>query len=173
MDLAEHWDYIVETAIARLRGNQTPYHVDLGLEAEVRGAAAEFAARLHYAQPLELHTGFDGGADMIIAGKRVDVKSAKLFRSIYRNFYLQIPALKKLTADIYMLVAVHQEEKLGAVIGWVTAEAVARAPINSTRAIPCREIAVKDLEMPWHLNVEEAYLRWEAGGKYAKQEIQV
>lgn len=160
MDLSGHWSYLEYIAEKRLEKNKTSRHVyDYGPEIELMGAAGELAARRILGQSTKLHATFDGGADLMWRGYRVDVKTTKLTPKLnFRN--LQWPKGKPIRADIVLMMAVSLRDKEATAVGWLTADKVRAAPINCDRAYPCHEIPVTKLEPIWSLYVvEKRYAR--------------
>ena len=145
MDLAGSWDYIEQVAAERLRNNKTAHHVSLyGPEIETQGAAGELAARRFLGLSEQLHTHFDGGADILLNGYTIDVKTTVLTPKIGFR-YLQWPHWKPLFAQIVLMTAVDMQQRSCVVIGYATKAELLRAPVNRRRDFPCREIPVRDL----------------------------
>lgn len=165
MELAEHWDYILEAAKKRLSNNRSQYHIDeYGTQLEVRGAAGELAARLYFGMEPVLHMHYDGGIDFFYAGKSIDVKTSKLVKSMEHRF-LQIPVGKVPAAEIVVSVAVHLNQKRAAMIGWASKEDILRSPINNNRKYPCHEIKYTDLRPIWELITQQSYMDYVKGGR--------
>jgi hypothetical protein len=145
MDLSREWAYIEQVAQHRLANNQTERHVaQYGTYIEVIGAAGELAARRFLQLDENLHEHFDGGADILYKGIRIDVK-ATLWTKKVLNRYLQWPIMKAIRADVILLTAVNQEKKSAIILGYALPHEVGRAPLNTERRFPCYEIPVTKL----------------------------
>ena len=145
IDLSRDWPYILRVAELRLAHNQTERHVSLyGNSIEIRGAAGEFAARRFFGLPEKLHTEFDGGVDLRLDEKSVDVKATKLVDYIDK-LHLQWPYGKPFIAEIIILTAVDIEGMRAEMIGWATKDEMEAAPVNPDRRDPCHEIKVTKL----------------------------
>ena len=145
IDLSRDWPYILRVAELRLAHNQTERHISqYGDSIEIRGAAGEFAARRFFGLPETLHTEFDGGIDLRLGEKSVDVKTTKLVDYIDK-LHLQWPYLKPFVAEIVVLAAVDIDSQTAEMIGWATKEEMEAAPVNPNRRDPCHEIKVTKL----------------------------
>lgn len=165
MDLSSSWAYLRGVAAERLSHNKTSRHIDrYGEEIELLGAAGELAARRFLKLPTSLHRVFDGGADFIWKGWRVDVKATRLTPRLEFR-YLQWPETKPIRADLVLLTAVNVATQAAVVVGWATADQVAAAPVNPERDYPCHEIPVPSLRPPSELltiEPKEAHVGQEA-----------
>jgi hypothetical protein len=151
MDLRGSWQYIIETAKSRLAHNKTAFHVDeYGTGIEVIGVAGEIVARRYLGLDEGVHLGFDGGADIIYYGQRIDVKATMLTPKVEFKF-LQWSEWKPIKSDIILLTVIDPIEMIGYPVGYATRDEMLRAPINETRHIPCHEIAIHDLHPMWEL----------------------
>lgn len=145
MDLSQAWLYIEQVATHRLANNKTKRHVaEFGEYIEVIGAAGELAARRFLQISEDLHEHFDGGADMLYKGIRIDVK-ATIWTPRLMHRFLQWPIWKPVKADVILFTAVNIEQKSAIVVGYALRHEVNRAPVNTERAIPCYEIPVPEL----------------------------
>jgi hypothetical protein len=155
MNLSSHWHYIEDIARRRLEHNKTENHISrYGSQIEVLGAAGELAARLYLGLPPQLHHRFDGGADLVWRGQKVDVKTTHLTPKIQKRF-LQWPYWKPIYTDLVLMAGVDMHDKTAVVLGYVSGKEVANAPINDDRDTPCHEIAVPELRPAWELLVPE------------------
>jgi hypothetical protein len=151
MDLSGSWDYILRIAGSRLASNKTRYHIDqFGDELEIIGTAGEVAARRFLGMDEALHTGFDGGVDLLYDGLKVDVKTTRLTPKVEHRF-LQYPIMKDIHADIVLMVAVEPGEKIATVLGYATKAQILRHAVNRDRLLPCREVPIRELTPPWRL----------------------
>jgi hypothetical protein len=145
MDLAQSWPYIEQIACHRLANNKTRRHVTkYGDYIEVIGAAGELAARRFLQFDENLHEHFDGGADILYKGIRIDVK-ATVWTPRLNHRYLQWPIWKPIKADAILFTAVNIEQKSAIVVGYALRHEINQAPVNNTRAFPCYEIPVPQL----------------------------
>ncbi len=145
MDLSEDWPHILRVAKLRLAHNQTERHISqYGDSIEIRGVAGELAARRFFGLPEKLHTEFDGGIDLWLGEKSVDVKATKLVDYIDK-LHLQWPKGKEFVAEIILLTAVDLEAQTAEMIGWATKKEMEAARINPSRRDPCHEIKVTKL----------------------------
>lgn len=145
MDLSGDWPHILRVAKLRLAHNQTERHISqYGDSIEIRGVAGELAARRFFGLPEKLHTEFDGGIDLWLDGKSVDVKATKLVDYIDK-LNLQWPEGKAFVAEIILLTAVDLEEQTAEMIGWATDKEMKAARVNPNRRDPCHEIKVTKL----------------------------
>lgn len=149
MDLRQDWGYINRVADRRRSQNQTPWHIDVAY-LEVIGAAGELAARRFLGLPEKLHEHFDQGVDFKWRGYTVDVKATKL-TPLAGHRYLQWPIGKNIKADIILMVAVSEAERMAVPLGFVFADEVEFAPINHDRKQACHEIPVPELRPSWEL----------------------
>ena len=133
MDLSGSWSYITDVARSRLAHNKTPHHVSTyGDGIEILGAAGEICARRFLGLGEELHDGFDGGCDLLYAGKRIDVKATIMTPKMSYRF-MQWPLNKNIKSDIVLMTAVDPLSKQATVIGYATREQIAGAPVNNLR----------------------------------------
>jgi hypothetical protein len=157
MDLTGSWKYIEEVARSRLAHNRTPRHIPgYGDELEILGAAGELAARRFLGFDDRLHTHFDGGVDMAINGKTLDVKATHITPKI-RYRYLQWPVSKKVVSDYIVLTGVDMQTRQAVVIGYATRIEIQNAPVNTQRLSPCHEIPVWKLHPAWELLVRKIH----------------
>jgi len=166
MDLSGYWEYILEIAAERLENNKTRRHVEkYGTALEVRGAAAEVAARLYFGlDPHGLHTHFDGGTDLKYAGYQVDVKSTKLVRTMEFRA-LQWAIDRDVTPDVVVFVGIHQRQRVAAMLGYAWRWEVKRAAVNFQRNQPCYEVPITRLHPLWELVAKQSYMDWNNGGR--------
>lgn len=154
MDLSGSWETIERIARSRLARNKTLRHVsDYGEGIEVIGVAGELLVRRFLGLPEEIHSGFDHGIDIEAFGLRMDVKATILTPNA-RYRFLQWPYWKKVQADFIVMTAIDPIHRLGTIIGYATHAEIQTAEINSSRAIPCHEIAFPSLHPVWELEVE-------------------
>ena len=157
MDLSASWPYLEEVARRRLAHNKTERHVsDYGPEIETLGAAGELAARRFLGMIETLHESFDGGADLIWRGWRVDVKATHLTPKVDHRF-LQWPENKPIKADIILMTAIDLKHKTGVVMGYAFAGEIIAASVNYNRDYPCFEIPITQLHPAWELVVPGRY----------------
>jgi len=143
MNLTASWPYIVKIAAERLKYNKTPRHISsYGPEIELIGAAGEFAALRFFGLPEILHTFFDSGADLIIAGIRVDVKATRLDPA---HKYLQWPYWKWVKSPIVLMTMVDTLNKTAMVVGYATREDILSSAVNLERHTMCYELPIKSL----------------------------
>jgi hypothetical protein len=151
MDLNGSWEYIEDIARSRLAHNKTKHHIsDYGEGIEVIGVAGEIAARRFLGLPEEVHSGFDGGCDLIYAGKRVDVKTTVFTPNVIYRF-LQWPEWKRVKSDIILMTVVDPISKIAEVIGYATESEIKAATMNRERPNPCFEIAFTKLHPAYEL----------------------
>ena len=151
MDLSGSWQYIIETAKNRLAHNKTFRHVDeYGTGIEVIGVAGEVVARRFLGLDEGVHLGFDGGADIVYFGQRIDVKATVLTPKVEHRF-LQWADWKPIRSDLILLTVIDPIEMVGYPVGYATRDEMLDAPINSTRNTPCHEISINDLHPVWKL----------------------
>jgi len=151
MDLRGSWQYIIETAKSRLARNKTFRHVeDYGTGIEVIGVAGEIVARRFLGLDEGVHLGFDGGADIIYFGQRIDVKATVLTPKVEYRF-LQWADWKPVRSDIILLTVIDPIEMVGYPVGYATRDEILAAEINQTRHTPCHEIRIYDLHPMWEL----------------------
>ena len=142
MDLTSSWAYIEEIAAARLRNDITRHHVaDYGTEIETIGAAGEVAARRFLGLDEKIHEHFDGGADLIYKGFRVDVK-ATCWTPLLQHRFLQWPQWKTIRCDFVLMSVIDTMTRKAKIVGFATKSEIERAPVNFTRSYPCHEIAI-------------------------------
>ena len=150
MDLTASWPYIEEIAAKRLARNKTPRHVSrYGPEIETMGAAGELAARRFFGVSEFLHVSFDGGADIVINGFKIDVKATKWDLA---HKYLQWPYWKWVKAPIILMTMVDIVEKKAFVVGYATREDIMNAPVNMLRTTWCYELPIKHLRKAQELH---------------------
>jgi hypothetical protein len=153
MDLSGSWEYIEDVARSRLAHNKTPHHCyQFGPQIEILGVAGELLARRFLGLPEDLHTGFDGGCDLLYRNLRVDVKACRFSRNL-THFFLQFPAAKPVKAQIVFLTAIDMREQSGFPVGFAFAREVRIAPINNQAMVACHEIPVPKLHQPYELNL--------------------
>ena len=151
MDLSGSWQYIIDTAESRLAHNKTSHHVEeYGTGIEVTGVAGEIVARRYLGLDEKVHTGFDGGADVVYFGQRIDVKATVLTPKVEYKF-LQWADWKPVKCDIILLTVIDPIEMVGYPVGFATRDEVLAATINQTRTYPCHEIRIYDLHPMWEL----------------------
>ena len=164
MDLSGSWEYVVRTARSRLSNNLTPHHrYELGESGEILGVAGEIVARNFFGMPGNVHEGFDNGVDIKWGGMTIDVKATILTPNLAYRF-LQWPEWKRIKAEIILLTAVDPITQLGVAVGYATKKEIESAPVNRTRAQPCREIPVTQLHGLWEL-----YASLQGGSKRRSQ----
>jgi hypothetical protein len=158
MDLRGSWRYITDTARNRLATNKTVRHVEeYGDAIEVLGVAGEVTARRFLGLPEEVHAGFDGGADIVYCGMRIDVKATVLTPKV--NFrFLQWPKWKQIKADFVLLTAIDPISQQSVILGYATPFEILNSKLNETRDYPCYEIEVTKLH-PGYMLVVEALKR--------------
>lgn len=162
MKLDSQWPYLELVASRRIKSNRTARHVESptyvgennSVEFEVLGAAGELAARRILGLPEILHEGFDGGADLIYRGIRIDVKATKLTKNLAHRF-LQWPARKAIHTDVVLMTAVNLKSRKAVVVGYATRKEVLDAPVNQQRETPCHEIPISKLHPIWELEVSD------------------
>jgi hypothetical protein len=151
MNLGGSWRYILRTAKDRLAHNKTSHHVSqFGDTLEVLGAAGELAARRLLGLPEGLHTGFDGGKDLVYRGWDIDVKTTRLAHNLIERCFRWSLA-KVVRADICLVMAVDLESQRAVALGWCYRAAVERAPINHEKN--CHELPIVELRPFWQLVV--------------------
>ncbi len=170
MDLSGHWEFIKDVASQRLSHNKTKRHVEkYGTALEVRGAAAEVAARLYFGlDPHDIHTHFDNGVDLEYAGYTIDVKSTKLVRTMEFRA-LQWAIDRKVVPDVVLFVGIQMSQKVAAMLGYAWKWEVKRAAVNFQRNQPCYEIPVPMLHPAWELIARQSYMDWNKGGMKDEQ----
>ena len=158
MDLRGSWMYITDTARSRLATNKTSRHVaEFGDGIEVLGVAGEVTARRFLGLPEIVHGGFDGGADIIYCGIRIDVKATVLTPKVNHRF-LQWPKWKRIKADYVLLTAIDPISQQSVILGYATPQEIMNSPVNEDRKYPCYELEVDKLH-PEYLLVVEAMRR--------------
>ena len=151
MNLSGSWQYIIATAKSRLATNKTPRHIEeFGTGIEVIGVAGEVVARRYLGLDESVHLGFDGGADIVYYGLRIDVKATVLTPKVEFKF-LQWSEWKPIRSDIILLTVIDPIEMTGYPVGYATREEMLAAEINQTRHTPCHEISIHDLHPTWML----------------------
>jgi hypothetical protein len=154
VNLAHHWDYVLDVAAQRLQNNKTPRHVaKYGDELEIMGAAGELAARIFLGVSLTMGVHFDGGVDIEYGRHNIDVKATKITPGIaYR--YLQWPIWKPVISDVILMTVVNTGTKHATIIGYALKTDLECAVANMARETPCVEIAFSSLRPAWELVAE-------------------
>jgi hypothetical protein len=151
MNLGDRWPYVLAIAKARLKHNKTSRHVSqYGDTLEILGVAGELAARRLLGLPEELHTGFDGGKDLVYHGWDIDVKTTRLTNNLIERGF-RWPLTKVVRADICLVMAVDVESQRAVALGWCYKVAVERAPIDHEHN--CHEVPIVELRPFWQLVV--------------------
>lgn len=155
LDLKGDWDYIQQIATQRLANNKTARHeYRSGPIIETIGAAGELAALRFFGLTEKLHTGFDGGIDIVTRYGTIDIKATQLFWDMH-NRHLQLPWFKEPKADYIVLVGVSVENRIANMLGWCTPEELLSQPVNLDRRVPCYETPISKLHRMKELNVPQ------------------
>lgn len=142
--LNEIFGQIKRVTDMRRKESHSRFHVELGDYVEEMGVAGELAARLELKLPLEIHTGFDNGTDLIYHGWNVDVKTTKWVDGYgYRS--LQWPATKPINCDIAVVFVTDVNRWIVKPIGFAFRKEIESSPIDDTKQLPCHSIPFKKL----------------------------